>query len=258
LSDVRRTFKTFTLRERPELEDEFERLSGEAWPRFMRQRDELGVGRHWPRLFDDFADWQFFVCDSFDRVVAGGHSAPFVWDGTPADLPDSIAAILERAVGARAAQRRPTTLSALAALVGAKERGQGLSRLIIETMRGMAAQWKLDTLVAPVRPTLKPAYPLTPMERYVRWTDEEGLPLDPWMRVHARMGAEVLHVVPRAMVIVGTVGQWEAWTEMRFPDSGAYVVPGALQPVVIDRERDEGRYEDPNVWMRHRFPRWRV
>jgi hypothetical protein len=28
-------------------------------------------------------------------------------------------------------------------------------------------------------------------------------------------------------------------------------VPGALQPVVIDRELDEGRYEDPNVWMRH-------
>ena len=29
------------------------------------------------------------------------------------------------------------------------------------------------------------------------------------------------------------------------------VVPGALQPVVIDRERDEGRDEDPNVWMVH-------
>jgi hypothetical protein len=38
---------------------------------------------------------------------------------------------------------------------------------------------------------------------------------------------------------------------MRFPDSGSYVVPGALQPVVIDRAADEGRYEDPNVWMRH-------
>lgn len=251
MSDARRTFKAFTLRERPELEDEFERLSKEAWPRFMRQSDELGVGRYWPKLFGDFADWQFFVCDSFDRVVGCGHSVPFVWDGTPADLPESIAAILERAVRARAEQVKPTTLSALAALVGGKQRGQGLSRVIIETMRGMAAQWKLDALVAPVRPTLKPAYPLTPMERYVRWTDEEGLPVDPWMRVHARMGAEVVRVIPRAMVIAGPVRQWEAWTDMRFPDSGPYVVPGALQPVVIDRERDEGRYEDPNVWIRH-------
>jgi hypothetical protein len=251
LSDVRRTFKTFTLRERPELEDEFERLSEEAWPRFMRQRDELGVGRHWPKLFDDFADWQFFVCDSFDRVVAGGHSVPFVWDGTPADLPESIAAILERAVTARAAERRPTALSALAALVGTQQRGQGLSRVIVQTMRGMATRWRFDALVAPVRPTLKPAYPLASMERYVRWTDEEGLPLDPWMRVHARMDAAVVRVIPRAMVIAGTVKEWEAWTDMRFPDTGSYVVPGALQPVVVDRERDEGRYEDPNVWMRH-------
>jgi GNAT superfamily N-acetyltransferase len=253
LSDVRRTFKTFTLRERPELEDEFERLSEEAWPRFMRQRDELGVGRYWPKLFGDFADWQFFVCDSFDRVVAGGHSVPCVWDGTADDLPDSIAAILERAVRGRAEQRRPTALSALAALVGPTHRGQGLSRLIIETMRGMATQWRLDALVAPVRPTLKSAYPLTPMERYVRWTDEEGLPLDPWMRVHARMDAEVVRVIPRAMVIAGTVREWETWTDMRFPDSGSYVVPGALQPMAVDRERDQGRYEDPNVWMRHRL-----
>jgi hypothetical protein len=253
LNDVRRTFKTFTLRDRPKLEDEFERLSEEAWPRFMRQGDELGVGRHWPKLFGDFADWQFFVCDSFDRVVAGGHSIPFDWDGTPADLPESIAGILERAVSARVEQRRPTALAALAALVGTKQRGHGLSRIIIETMRGMAAHWKLAALVAPVRPTLKPAYPLTPMERYVRWTDDEGLPLDPWMRVHGRMDAEVVRVMPRAMVIVDTVERWEGWTDMRFPDSGPYVVPGALQPVVIDRERDEGRYEDPNVWMIHRL-----
>jgi len=251
LNDVRRTFKTFTLRERPELSDELERLGAESWPRFMRQRDERGLGRYWPDLFDGFADWQFLVCDSFDRVVAAGHSVPFTWDGTPADLPDSIAGILERAVRARAEGRRPTALSALAALVTRKQRGQGLSRLIIETMRGMAAQWKLGGLVAPVRPTLKAAYPLTPMERYVGWRDAESLPLDPWMRVHARLGATVVHVISRAMVIVGRVAEWEEWTEMRFPDSGSYVVPGALQPVVIDRDRDEGRYEDPNVWMHH-------
>ena len=38
---------------------------------------------------------------------------------------------------------------------------------------------------------------------------------------------------------------------MRFPESGAYIVPGALQPVLMDLERDLGIYEEPNVWMRH-------
>jgi hypothetical protein len=251
LTAERRTVKTFTLRERPELSDEMERLAEAGWPRFMRQRDELGVGRHWPKLFGDFADWQFAVCDSFDRVVACGHTVPFVWDGTPGDLPESMAEILSRAVAVREAQRRPTALAALAALVDVARRGQGLSRVVVDTMRAMADRWRLDALVAPVRPTLKPAYPLTPMERYVGWTDGEGLPLDPWMRVHARAGASIACVIPRAMVIVGTVAQWESWTDMRFPDTARYVVPGALQPVSIDRERDEGRYEDPNVWMVH-------
>ena len=40
---------------------------------------------------------------------------------------------------------------------------------------------------------------------------------------------------------------------MAFPESGDYVVPGALQPVAVDRERDVGRYEEPNVWVRHRI-----
>jgi hypothetical protein len=89
------------------------------------------------------------------------------------------------------------------------------------------------------------------MERYARWTNDDGLPVDPWIRVHARMGAQILAVAPRTLAIRGTVAQWERWTEMRFPDSGPYVVPGALQPVVVDRDADDVRYEDPNVWMRH-------
>ena len=44
---------------------------------------------------------------------------------------------------------------------------------------------------------------------------------------------------------------WEQWTEMAFPESGTYVVPGALVPVEIDRDRDAGLYVEPNVWMVH-------
>ena len=39
--------------------------------------------------------------------------------------------------------------------------------------------------------------------------------------------------------------------DLAFPESGRYVAPGALQPVVIDRERNLGRCDDPNVWMSH-------
>jgi hypothetical protein len=89
------------------------------------------------------------------------------------------------------------------------------------------------------------------MDRYVRWTRPDGLPFDPWMRVHARLGAEILGVCPNSNVVEGTVAEWEAWAGMEFPDSGSCVVPGALVPVQIDRLRDVGRIVEPNVWMRH-------
>ena len=46
----------------------------------------------------------------------------------------------------------------------------------------------------------------------------------------------------------------EQWTELALPESGAYVVPGALVPIQVDRERDEGVYVEPNVWMVHPPP----
>ena len=55
------------------------------------------------------------------------------------------------------------------------------------------------------------------------------------------------------MTITGSVADWERWTEMEFPDSGRYVVPGALEPVSIGREQDLGTYVEPNVWMHHRL-----
>jgi hypothetical protein len=54
------------------------------------------------------------------------------------------------------------------------------------------------------------------------------------------------------MTVRGSVAEWEAWTGEALPDNGRYVVEGALQPVVIDRDLDVGVYEDPNVWMVHR------
>lgn len=244
--------KTFTLRERPDLEEDFDRFADEGWPRFLRQRDQLGLGEYWPSLFTTFAEFQLAVVDELGPVVGVGHTVPLVWDDTVETLPENIADILRRATGDRTSGRRPTALSAVAAIVSPAHRGKGVSTLILREMTALAARYGMTALIGPVRPTLKTRYPLAPMERFVRWTTRDGAPLDPWMRTHWRLGAEILRVVPRTLVITGTVAEWEEWTDMRFPDSGQYVVPGALQPVTIDRERDEGHYEDPNVWMRHK------
>ena len=181
--------------------------------------------------------------------MAGGYAVPFAWDGRTATLPMGVDGVLTR--GVRERRRRPNTLSALLAVVDPRLQGKGLSAEVIRAMALLADLHGMRALVAPVRPTLKHRYPLTPMARYVRWRRPDGAPLDPWLRVHWRLGARVLGVAARSMVVNGRVKEWEAWTGMRFPASGDYVVPGALTTVRIDRARDRGRYVEPNVWMLH-------
>ena len=152
---------------------------------------------------------------------------------------------------ATSGEEAPTVVSAINVLVDRNLHGGGLSALMLGEMRRLAATAGFTDLVAPVRPSLKSIYPLTSMERYTGWATPAGLPFDPWLRVHARAGARIVRVCPSSMRIPGTVANWEEWTGMRFPESGTYVVPGALEPIVIDVESDRGTYVEPNVWMHH-------
>jgi hypothetical protein len=108
-------------------------------------------------------------------------------------------------------------------------------------------------LLACVRPSWKERYPLAPIGEYAHWQREDGQPFDPWIRVHVRMGAELMRPEPASLRISGTVSEWEAWTELQFPVSGEYVFPQGLATVAIDRESDVGLYFEPNIWLRHRL-----
>jgi GNAT superfamily N-acetyltransferase len=239
----------FTLEEKPSFREGIETLGRECWPEFLLHGNVPG----WKSLFADFARFQVLLCDREDRLVAAGHAVPISWNGTVVDLPPTIAGILQRALAARTRGDGANALAALAAMVSPRRRGKGLSRRLIESMLALGRAHGLQSLLAPVRPTAKSLYPLLPMEDYAGLTRADGAPFDPWIRVHWRLGAVALGVAPATLVVEGTVADWRAWTGMEFPESGEHIVPGALQPVHIDRERDLGRYEDPNLWMRHRI-----
>ena len=102
-----------------------------------------------------------------------------------------------------------------------------------------------------MRPTWKDRYPLIPIERYLSWRRADGSHFDPWLRLHERVGGEILAAAPDSMTIEAPVADWEAWTGMAFPEDGDYVVPGMLDPL---RVRDgRGRHVEPNVWVVHRL-----
>lgn len=219
-----------------------------TWPAFMHH--EPVARDRWGALYERFPAFQLFAVDDETGVIlakANAIPAPLDVDR----LPDGGWAEALRAGVDDPAP--PTVVSALQIALDPEHRGRGLSAVILDEMRRIALEHGFRDLVAPVRPNWKSRYPLTPMERYVRWTTTEGLPFDPWLRVHARAGAETVGVCARSMTIPGTVAEWEEWAQMRFPESGEYIVPGALSPVTVDLEADRGIYVEANVWMRHRL-----
>jgi hypothetical protein len=240
-------FEIFTLNEKPDYADVIDELSHESWPEFLLHGDVT----NWDLLFDTFASFQIMVCDWDGDLLAVGHTVPFVWNGTVEDLPETISLIISRAYDAHINKQVPNTVSALAAMVGERYRRRGLSTEIIRQMILLASKSGCDFLIAPVRPTLKEQFPLASMDDYIQWTDQNGEAFDPWIRVHLRLGAEVLGVASCTLKVEGSVSDWEKWTGITFPESGDHIVPGALQPVSIDRSLDIGRYEDPNVWIMH-------
>jgi GNAT superfamily N-acetyltransferase len=232
-----------TAAERPDLTERAD-FANAVWPEYNLHGDVMNA--HWGRLGREFADFQFVLADAGEQVVAQGHMIPCRWDGTADGLPGGIDGVI-----ATGALEGADTASALAALVRPDRQGQGLAPLVLQAMRELCRRHGLARLIAPVRPSRKERYPLVPIERYAAWTRADGLPFDPWMRVHARLGGQVLRPEPESLRITGSVAEWESWTGLELPESGVYVFPHGLAPLAVDREDDLARYWEPNVWMVH-------
>jgi GNAT superfamily N-acetyltransferase len=209
------------------------------WPAFM-SHDPV-ASAFWPRLYDVYPDSQLWLLDGKD-AIGYACTLPVRWDGIPE--PRGIDWAMSNGVVGD-----PSDLCAIVAGIKPEYRGQGLSAVLLRRMASVATAHGLDCMIAPVRPTWKERYPLTPIEQYVRWRREDGFHYDPWIRTHERVGAEILDPAPRSLTITGSRAEWEEWTNLQFPEDGDYVVPGALVPV---RFADGvGTYVEPNVWMRH-------
>jgi hypothetical protein len=241
-----------SYRERPELDERWEQTVAPAWPEFAMH--DTSINANWDTIFEHAPDFQFYVLDEdTDEVLALGNTMPFAWDGDAGTLPTGIGDILLRAIADREADRTPTASCALQAIVTTGNRGKGLASVVLGEMRARASAAGFEDLVAPVRPSWKARYPLQDLGSYARWTRSDGLPFDPWIRVHVRAGAEFVKVAPDAQTVEGTLADWGSWTGMAFPESGRYIVDGALVPLEVDVERDRGRLVEPNYWMRHRL-----
>jgi hypothetical protein len=222
-----------------------------VWPEFMLH-DQV-ANELWHELLDRFADYQLALYDTQNnRVAAMGNSFPMRWDDTLENLPETgWDWAFAEAVRNHREGISPNVHCAIQIIIHPDYQGQRLSAPIIESVRAVTASNRLPALIIPLRPSEKSKYPLISLDDYLTWTNDAGLPFDPWLRAHARLGARIVKACHESKIIRGTRAEWEAWTQMKFPQSGRYVIPGALVPIEMNVEKDEGVYVEPNVWIVH-------
>jgi GNAT superfamily N-acetyltransferase len=242
------SLEVLTVASRPDLDEAMGEAFHGEWPEFIFHDPVSNalIDRAW-RLFPDFN----LLALTDGLIVAGGWGVLVAWDGSPDTLPAGYDGALTQAILTTEAASAVNTLVIMATAVRSGWQGQGLARQILTHLNDRARGRGLNRVIAPVRPTLKSRYPLTPMSRYASWRRPDGSSVDPWIRLHERMGAWALGPAPASMRIIGTVAEWETWTGMVFPESGEYVAPGALDLVTIDVAKDQGEYLETNLWMQH-------
>lgn len=241
--------------DRPDYRELISGVSAAVWPEFMFHDPIADL--HWNGLFERFPTFQFAVLDQKTNTVAGiANSVPLAWQHTIEQLPDEgWDWALTKSASDFTSGHVPNMICAIQISVSPAFQRRGLSSILLSEMVELARAYGFPRLIAPVRPSKKDRYPLTSIESYIKWTGDDGLPYDPWLRVHVRAGGRILKPCPSAMRIVGTVAQWQEWTGLRFYESAQYIVPGALVPVTINLADDSGTYIEPNVWILHEGPK---
>ena len=239
-----------TLAERPELLDRVYDLV-DVWPEFIGHDPVANMLFH--QITVTHPAYSLIATEG-DRVVARGRSVPFAFPAEDRpELPDSgwdrvmIWGMADHRDGVR-----PTAASALEIVIAKDRLGQGLSYPMLDAMRAAVRAQGIETLYAPVRPNGK-RDPGQPMADYIRETRDDGLPVDPWLRAHVRVGGRIVKVAPTSLVIPGSLAEWRRWTGLPFDEPGNIHVPGALTPVRCYPEQDQAVYVEPNVWVEHKL-----
>jgi hypothetical protein len=242
-----------TLRERPDLRAAIfaDAMQGSLWPEFMRH-DPVADLYFATSALDRYLDFVLVGLED-GQVVARAFSVPFAFNiEGRTELPNAgWDAVIRWAHEDHILGRTANAVSALEISLLPRMRGAGHSRTLLAAMKANARARGFADLYAPLRPNQKHLQPQVSMAEYVKQERPDGLPADAWLRTHVRDGARIVKVAPCSMTIVGTVADWSRWTGISFARSGHYAVDGALTPVSIALEHDQGIYVEPNVWVHH-------
>jgi hypothetical protein len=242
-------YEVVSLFDRYDLFKRQDEVCGDVWPEFMRH--DPVANTNWMKFINTFKDLQLLLMYE-EEILAVINTVPIYFEKNINDLPDNGWDWgVKKAMTDYEEGISPNTLMGVQIVVNRLHQCKGLSTAAIKELRQLAITKNFQKIIIPVRPSNKHQYPLIPMENYIEWKDANGFPYDNWLRVHIKNGGKIIKVCPNSMYIPGTIEDWKKWTSLDFLESGKYVVPGALNPISIDKEGNIGEYIEPNVWILH-------
>jgi hypothetical protein len=203
-------YRVYSVAQRHEARRQAEETDAVAHPAFMLHTD---LRPYWSTVYREFPEYQIVLRDNVtDNHLAHGNMVPLHLGGADEELPGTAVEMVEQALRDKRDGRPPTVLGALQAVVHPKYQGRGMSAETLRAMAGVAGQHGFWSLFAPIRPSRKAQTPLTPFDQYVETLRSDGLPMDPWQRVHVRLGATPAGIAERWLTVRATVGEWSWWT----------------------------------------------
>lgn len=161
------------------------RISNE-WPEFMLHDP---VASNLTDCYSKFPQFQFVMVDPIsENVVSLANSIPISYEGKIDDLPeDGWDWALQKGLEGKSKGNKPNILCALQIVIFSENRGRGISLHTANAMKNNGKMQGLKGMIAPVRPSKKSNYPEESIDDYIRRFRNDGLPDDPWLRVHARL-----------------------------------------------------------------------
>jgi hypothetical protein len=130
-----------------------------------------------------------------ERLAAGGVTTRIFWDGEPETLPAGWEGTIARSyLNSTAGDRRVNTLVPLLAFTTARFRRQNASGTVLNAMCKSGQQEGFRYAIIPALPPLqfKREYAGISMRELAALKREDGQPLDHWIRVHVKKGADVI------------------------------------------------------------------
>lgn len=244
-------YRLITAQDSTKLAEMATDVAEQAYPKFITynlHHDEM-----WLSLFELYPEFQFVLLEPIARcAIAQWSGIPLVWEGNFETLPDEGCDWLcTQGFSQQANEGVATVLAVVSISIVPDYQGKGLSNYMIDHIKEVAQNHKLDAILLAARPKLKHLYPLTPMERYITWQNDYGLIFDPWLRIIVRQGFRLMGICSKSTTIVDTISGWKTRVGMPFPETDNYVIPGGLVPLNIDYANDRGTYVEPNVWLYH-------